>query len=116
MSERFIDGRTDGRKEGCAADGRVHRGNLAIGPSEGAKSDSPLFGPPARRPAALEFVIRPARLPARLSAVGEGGRVDGGREIGYGDKKQIENTMIGLGERADDVDEAGGQADRQLEG
>ena len=68
------------------------------------------------RPAALEFVIRPARLPARLSAVGEGGRVDGGREIGYGDKKQIENTMIGLGERADDVDEAGGQADRQLEG
>ena len=42
--------------------------------------------------------------------------MDGGREIGYGDKKQIENTMIGLGERADDVDEAGGQADRQLEG
>ena len=36
--------------------------------------------------------------------------MDGGREIGYGDKKQIENTMIGLGERADDVDEAGGQA------
>ena len=26
----------------------------------------------------------------------------GGREIDYGDKKQIENTMIGLGERADD--------------
>ena len=74
-----------------------------------------LARPPAR-PAALEFVIRPARLPARLSAVGEGGRVDGGREIGYGDKKQIENTMIGLGERADDVDEAGGQADRQLVG
>ena len=36
----------------------------------------------------------------------------GGREIDYGDKKQIENTMIGLGERADDADEAGGRAVR----
>ena len=32
--------------------------------------------------------------------------------MGYGDKKQIENTMIGLGERADDADEAGGRAVR----
>ena len=89
-------------------------GHRTIGGSK--KRLSVVWPARARRPAALEFVIRPARLPARLSAVGEGGRVDGGREIGYGDKKQIENTMIGLGERADDVDEAGGQADRQLEG
>ena len=43
---------------------------------------------------------------------GEGGSPlkERGREMGYGDKKQIENTMIGLGERADDADEAGGRA------